>query len=96
MLVKINPTPTAVCRSFEQESFINNGMSREQCESESIFVIFGGWESTASAIRSILVHTMITPRVLENLRQEMDEAVRRGGVSTPISFEQANVFHIYK
>ncbi|KAN0092211.1 cytochrome P450 [Hyaloscypha variabilis] len=70
-------------------SFINHGMSREHCESESVFMIFGGWESTASTIRSILVHTMTTPRFLEKLRQEIDEAVRRGGVSTPILFEQA-------
>jgi cytochrome P450 len=52
-------------------------------------MILGGSESTASSIRSILVHTMTTPRVLEKLRQEIDEAMRTVVLSTPISFQQA-------
>lgn len=46
-------------------------------------------ESTASAIRSILVHCMTTPRVYIKLKAEIKAARDAGTVDSPIQMEQA-------
>lgn len=56
---------------------------------EGLFMIVAGAESTASAIRSILVHTMTTPRVYVKLKAEIKAALDEGTVSSPIQMEQA-------
>lgn len=52
-------------------------------------MIIAGGESTASAIRSILVHTMTTPRVYCKLKAEIKVALDEGKVSSPIQMDQA-------
>lgn len=52
-------------------------------------MIIAGGESTASAIRSILVHTMTTPRVYTKLKAEIKTALDDGQVSSPIQMAQA-------
>lgn len=61
-----------------QGSLIKKGLSQEECESEGLFLIVGGTESTASAIRSILIHTMTSPRVYQELQAEISSAVNDG------------------
>ena len=52
-------------------------------------MIIAGGESTASAIRSILVHTMTMPRVYLKLKAEIKAALDKGKVSSPIQMDQA-------
>lgn len=52
-------------------------------------MIIAGGESTASAIRSILVHTMTTPRVYLKLKAETEAALDEGKVSSPVQIDQA-------
>lgn len=47
-------------------------------------MVVAGTESTASAIRSVLVHTMSTPAVYAQLKAEIASAVRSGAASSPI------------
>lgn len=47
-------------------------------------MIVAGIESTASAIRSVLVHTMSTPAVYAQLKAEIATAVSSGAASSPI------------
>lgn len=61
-----------------QGSLIKKGLTQEECESEGLFLIVGGTESTASAIRSILVHTMTSPHVYQMLKAEIYSAVSDG------------------
>lgn len=72
-----------------QGSFIHHGLNQQECEVEGLFMIIAGGESTASAIRSILVHTMTTPRVYCKLKAEIKEALDEGKVSSPIQMDQA-------
>ncbi|KAH8788237.1 pisatin demethylase [Diaporthe sp. PMI_573] len=62
-------------------SLIKKGLTQEECESEGLFLIVGGTESTASAIRSILIHTMTSPRVYQQLKAEILSAVSDGRLS---------------
>lgn len=52
-------------------------------------MIVAGAESTASAIRSILIHTMTTPRVYLKLKSEIKAALVEGTISSPIQMDQA-------
>ncbi|KAL1882886.1 Cytochrome P450 monooxygenase aba1 [Diaporthe australafricana] len=70
-------------------SFIHHGLSQQECEVEGLFMIIAGSESTASAIRSILVHTMTTPRVYVKLKAEIKAALDEDTVTSPIQMERA-------
>ncbi|KAG8157930.1 hypothetical protein KVR01_012202 [Diaporthe batatas] len=70
-------------------SFMHHGLNQQECEVEGLFMIIAGGESTASAIRSILVHTMTTPQVYLKLKAEINAAVEEGKVSRPIQMDQA-------
>ncbi|KAG6362514.1 hypothetical protein INS49_007606 [Diaporthe citri] len=70
-------------------SFIHHGLNQQECEVEGLFMIVAGAESTASAIRSILVHTMTTPRVYVKLKAEIKTALDEGTVNSPIQMDQA-------
>lgn len=52
-------------------------------------MIVAGAESTASAIRSILIHTTTTPRVYLKLKAEIKAALEEGTVASPIQMDQA-------
>ena len=52
-------------------------------------MIIAGAESTASAIRSILVHTMTTPRVYVKLKAEIKAALEDNMATSPIQMDQA-------
>ncbi|KAF7557325.1 hypothetical protein G7Z17_g855 [Cylindrodendrum hubeiense] len=71
------------------DSFIRRGMTQEECEVEGLFMIIAGTESTASAIRSVLLHTITSPRVYTNLKLEITRAVAEGKASCPITLEEA-------
>ncbi|KAJ4386000.1 Cytochrome P450 monooxygenase aba1 [Gnomoniopsis smithogilvyi] len=59
-------------------SLIKKGLTQEECESEGLFLIVGGTESTASALRSILIHTMTCPQVYKSLKGEIFQAINGG------------------
>lgn len=63
---------------------IKHGLNQTECETEGLFMIIAGTESTASAIRSALIHTMTSPLVYRRLKDEIQAAVREGRVSSPI------------
>lgn len=52
-------------------------------------MIIAGAETTASAIRSILVHVITCPRVYYKLKEEIQRAVSEHRVSTPIEIDEA-------
>ncbi|THY81676.1 putative P450 monooxygenase [Aureobasidium pullulans] len=70
-------------------SMMKHGLNQTECETEGLFMIIAGTESTASAIRSALVHTITTPRVYKALKQEITKAMADGTVSSPISMVEA-------
>ncbi|KAA8620586.1 CypX Cytochrome P450 [Pyrenophora tritici-repentis] len=70
-------------------SLIARGFTEEECQSEGLFLLLAGSESTANALRSILVHTMSSPVAYNRLIAEIEDAVRTEKVSYPITLEQA-------
>lgn len=69
-------------------SFREHGLSREECESECLFMIIAGSDTTASVMRILMLCLLSTPRVYARLKAEI-EGAQKNGVSEPITVEQA-------
>ncbi|KAK0719109.1 cytochrome P450 [Lasiosphaeris hirsuta] len=70
-------------------SFIRHGLTQRQIENEVPTVVVAGSDTTAGVIRGTLLYIMTTPRVYQCLQAEIDDAVRAGNVSSPISQAEA-------
>ena len=68
---------------------MSRGFTEEECQSEGLFLLLAGSESTANALRSILVHAISSPAAYNRLAAEIQDAVRTEKVSYPITLEQA-------
>lgn len=64
---------------------MRNGIPQRQIESEVLFQIIAGSDTTATGIRATFLHLLANPRVMAKLRSELDEAERDGLISTPIT-----------
>lgn len=68
---------------------MKHGLNQVECETEGLFMIVAGTETTASVIRSALMHTMTCPPVYQKLKDEINTAVREGKISRPITIQEA-------
>ncbi|KAJ0413604.1 cytochrome P450 [Aspergillus carlsbadensis] len=85
-------------KRFEQEKpelgddmlsvFISQGLSRKQCEIETLFMLLAGSEATATTARVTLLSLIASPRVFYRLKGEIDTAVRENRVSTPARYAE--------
>lgn len=66
-------------------SFIRHGITGDQLRSEALEQIAAGSDTTAGAIRSIMLHIITNPRVYKKLQKEIDAAVESG--QAPSSLE---------
>lgn len=64
-------------------SFVRHGLDQEEAESQTVLQILAGSDTTASAIRSTMLHIITTPDVLSRLRLEFEKT------SSPIQFADA-------
>ncbi|ORY68234.1 cytochrome P450 [Pseudomassariella vexata] len=70
-------------------AFIRGGMTKDEIDCETILQIVAGSDTTATAIRSTMLHIISTPRVYQRLKAEIKDAVESGKVSSPITMGQA-------
>ncbi|KAJ9424390.1 pisatin demethylase [Fusarium oxysporum] len=66
-------------------SFKKHGLTKDQCEIESIFMFVAGSDTTASVIRAGMLHILATPHVYCRLKREIANTIREGRASKPIS-----------
>lgn len=52
-------------------------------------MIIAGSETTASALRTAILHVITCPRVYNQLKREIADVVRAGRAGTPIAFDEA-------
>ncbi|KAI1092659.1 cytochrome P450 [Rostrohypoxylon terebratum] len=81
--------PDAKDRKDMLGSFVRHGVSRRQCESEIIFQIIAGSDTTATAVRGTMLHLLSSPLAYYKLREEIDTAVAQGRISSPIKLDEA-------
>jgi cytochrome P450 len=70
-----NPTDK---RSDMLASFIRHGLSGDELRTEALEQIIAGSDTTATAIRTTMLHVITNPRVYAKLQREIDDAVRDG------------------
>ena len=63
-------------------SFVKNGLNQQEAETEAMLQILGGSDSTAIAIRMIMLHILSNPRVHVKLVKELDS--QAPNFSTPV------------
>ncbi|KAF2007088.1 cytochrome P450 [Amniculicola lignicola CBS 123094] len=70
-------------------AFVRNGIPQRQIESEVLFQIIAGSDTTATAIRATFLNLLSNPRVLTKLRNEINDAEGEVSISSPISNAEA-------
>ncbi|KAG8157725.1 hypothetical protein KVR01_012387 [Diaporthe batatas] len=70
-------------------AFKRHGLEEGPCLSEVLFAVTAGSDTAASTMRCTMLYLMSTPRVYNKLKFVVSEAVRKGGISSPIKQEEA-------
>jgi cytochrome P450 len=65
-------------RSDMLASFVRHGLSKEEVFTEATLQIVAGSDTTATALRSIMLYLITHPRICSKLRAEVDAAVLSG------------------
>ncbi|KAK7735935.1 hypothetical protein SLS53_007313 [Cytospora paraplurivora] len=71
-------------------SFLRHGLDRRSAESEVMFPIVAGSDTTANAIKMTVSHIAANPRIASRLRNEIEAAISDGKISSPVTNEEAN------
>jgi cytochrome P450 len=74
---------------MSQGAFVRHGLTQAECETEALFQILAGSDTTATAIRATMLHIITTPRVYQALKKEISEGIRGGKISNPIIYDEA-------
>lgn len=65
-------------KSDMMSSFLQRGMTKEDIFTEAYLQILAGSDTTATAIRCLMLHVVSHPRVYRTLQDEIDNAVKNG------------------
>jgi cytochrome P450 len=65
-------------------SFISHGLTESDLITESVMQILAGAETTATALRATLLHTITNTRIYSTLQTEIDKAVKTEKISSPV------------
>ncbi|KAI8942935.1 hypothetical protein NX059_000973 [Plenodomus lindquistii] len=69
-------------RSDMLASFMRHGLSKDDLLTESLLQIIAGSDSTATALRCILLYAVAHPRVYRKVQEEVDTEVYSHGINT--------------
>lgn len=68
---------------------MQHGLNKQQCQAEVLLMILAGSDSTSGVIRSTMLALSTTPGVYKKLQEEIDDAIRKGKISEPITVAEA-------
>ena len=71
------------------QSWIKNGVPRDQLIQEICLQILAGSDTTATSIRMTVLFLLTSPPVLRKFLAEMDEGIASGKISSPITNSEA-------
>ena len=77
-LIDSRLTKSTEGRSDMLASFMRHGLNKDDLFSEAILQILAGSDTTATAIRSIMLYLIAHPRIYNRLQAEIDVAVSSG------------------
>ncbi|KAH7203195.1 cytochrome P450 [Fusarium oxysporum] len=70
-------------------SFIRHGLTQEQASRESLLNVVAGSDTSATTIRLIMLSLLSNPIMYLKLRNEIDDAIKAGSISSPITDAEA-------
>ncbi|KAK2767798.1 hypothetical protein FQN54_003957 [Arachnomyces sp. PD_36] len=70
-------------------SFVAHGLSQKDAEAESLVQIVAGSDTTAATLRVGMLHIITSPYIYGKLIAEIDNGVRSGRISSPITDAEA-------
>lgn len=76
--------PDAKKESDMLASFINHGLTQQECEVESLLQILAGADSTSTALRTTFLFILTSPSAYAKLRNEITSSVESGTISFPV------------
>ncbi|KAF2867781.1 benzoate 4-monooxygenase cytochrome-like protein P450 [Massariosphaeria phaeospora] len=78
-------------RSDMLASFMRHGLSREELFTEALLQILAGSDTTATALRGIMLYVLANPRVYAKLQAEIDDVVSSGASSASSVVSEATL-----
>lgn len=81
--------PGAVSHPDMLGSFIRHGLTQEEASRESLLNVIAGADTTATVIRVVMLHLLSSPSTYLKLRTEIDDAIRDGRASSPVTDPEA-------
>lgn len=70
-------------------SFIRHGLTQEEAAGEALLQIVAGSDTSASAIRTMMLHIVTNPGIYKMVQAEIDQGINAGGISSPITDAEA-------
>ncbi|KAG4429416.1 hypothetical protein IFR05_015102 [Cadophora sp. M221] len=81
--------PGATTQKDMMASFIRHGLTQEELSGESLLQVIGGSDTSAATIRVVLLNLMSSPPCYRKLQAEIDSAMAKGEISSPIKDVEA-------
>ncbi|OLN81430.1 Pisatin demethylase 24 [Colletotrichum chlorophyti] len=69
-------------------AFVRHGVAQNECETEVLFQISAGSDTTATAIRTTFLYTITSPNAYQRLKEEINTAISDGRISSPITYDE--------
>ena len=69
-------------------SFVKHGLSQRQAETEAVFQIMAGTDTTVTALRATTLFIATNANVYNKLRAELDAAAAEGRLTQPIATDR--------
>ncbi|KAK4203159.1 putative cytochrome P450 E-class, group I [Triangularia verruculosa] len=66
------------------QRFVESKLSRQEVEAETLIMLFGGTDTTATALRMTVFYLSTTPSAYKALQSEIDNAIESGKVTRPV------------
>ncbi|KAK2595740.1 hypothetical protein N8I77_013765 [Diaporthe amygdali] len=70
-------------------SFMRHGVEKKSAIAEAPLQLVAGAETSSTIIRSTMGYLMTSPRVYQKLKEQIQDAIRAGVASSPITVEEA-------
>ncbi|KAH7118581.1 benzoate 4-monooxygenase cytochrome P450 [Dactylonectria estremocensis] len=70
-------------------SFVRHGLEQKEAEAESLVQIIAGSDTTATVLRTVMVHITTNSNIYRRLQAEIDSGITKGLVSSPITDAEA-------
>ncbi|KAH8731990.1 cytochrome P450 [Phaeosphaeriaceae sp. PMI808] len=70
-------------------SFIRHGLTQEETSGEALLQVVAGSDTSAGAIRTVMLNILTNPAMYRKLQTEIDEGIASGKISSPIRDSEA-------